>query len=111
MSRLEVHTFMGADCDTDHYVVLAKVRGRLAVSKEETQKFNVGKFNLRKRNEPKVRKKFQIKTSVRYAALENLSDSEDINWTWENIKESIKTLVEESLRLYELMQYKPRFEE
>jgi len=41
--------------------------------------------------------------------LENLRDSEDINRAWENIKESIKALVKESLSLYELMQYKPRF--
>jgi hypothetical protein len=35
---------MGDDCDTDRYVVVAKVRGRLAVSKQETQKFNVEKI-------------------------------------------------------------------
>jgi len=46
-SILEVQTFMGADCDTDHYVVVAKVRERLAVSKQETQKLDVEKFNLR----------------------------------------------------------------
>jgi hypothetical protein len=43
--------------------------------------------------------------------LENLSDSEDINRAWENIKESIKALVKESLILYVLMQHKPRFDE
>jgi hypothetical protein len=31
-------------------VVVAKVRRRLAVNKQETQKFNVEKFNLRKLN-------------------------------------------------------------
>jgi len=48
---------MGADCDTDHYVMVAKVRARLTVSKQGTQKFNVEKFNLRKLNELGVRKK------------------------------------------------------
>ena len=38
-----------------------------------------------------VRKQYQIKISNRFAALENLSDSEDINRAWENIKENIKT--------------------
>jgi hypothetical protein len=37
--------------DTDHYVVVAKVRERLAVSKQETQKFDVERFTLRKLNE------------------------------------------------------------
>ena len=38
----------GADCDTDHYPVIAEVRERLAVSKQESQKFYVEIFNVRK---------------------------------------------------------------
>jgi len=33
---------------TDHYLVVAKVRERLAVSKQAGQKFDVERFNLRK---------------------------------------------------------------
>jgi hypothetical protein len=39
---------VGADCDTDHYLVVAKVRERLAVSKQVAQKFDGERFNLRK---------------------------------------------------------------
>jgi len=42
--------------------------------------------------------------------LENLSDDEDINRTWENIKENIKTLAKESLGLHELKQHRPWFD-
>jgi len=50
-------------CDTDHYLVDTKVREKLTVSKQEAQKFEVERFNLRKLNELKARKQYQIKIS------------------------------------------------
>jgi len=49
------------------------------------------RFNLRKLNELEVIKQYQLEISNRFAALENFSDSEDINRIWENIKENNKT--------------------
>jgi len=43
--------------------------------------------------------------------LENLSDDEDINRAWENIKENIKTSAQESLDMHELKQHRPWFDE
>ena len=34
---LDVRSFRGADCDTDYYQVIARVRERLTVSKQATQ--------------------------------------------------------------------------
>jgi len=59
----------------------------------------VEKFNLRKLSELEVRKQYQIKISNRFAAMENLNDSEDINRAWKNLKKNIKTSVKESLSL------------
>jgi hypothetical protein len=66
-----MRSFRGADCDTDHYLVVAKARERLAVSKQATQNFNVERFNLKNLSELEVRKQYRIKLSNRFAALEN----------------------------------------
>jgi hypothetical protein len=50
---------------------------------------------------------FTVLTFVGFAALENLKESKDINRAWENIKDNIKTSVQQSLGLYVLKQHKP----
>jgi hypothetical protein len=56
-------------------------------------------LNLTKLNALQVRKQYQIKISNRFEALENLSDSKDINRAWEKIKENIKTSAKQTLGL------------
>jgi hypothetical protein len=58
--------------------VVAKVKERLAVSKQAAQKFDREIFNLRKLNELGIRKEYQIEITNRLVALENLSDGEEI---------------------------------
>jgi len=96
LSILDVRSFSRVDCYTNHYLVVAKIRERLAVSKQAAQKFDGERFNLLKLNMLEVRKQYQIEITNRFAALENLSDSEDINRAWENIQEYIKTSTKES---------------
>ena len=97
---LDVWSFEGAGCDTDHYLVVTKVRERLAVSEQAAQKFDGERFNLRKLNGLEVRKQYQIEITNRFAALENISDSEDINRAWQDIKRILKPQVEQLLCNY-----------
>jgi hypothetical protein len=73
---------------------------------KESHKFDLEKLNLRQLNELKVRKQYHINITKRSAAWENLSDSEDIQRDWENIKDHFKISAKGSLHPSELKQHK-----
>jgi len=74
---------------TDQYLGVEKIRKRLAVNRKAVQKFDGERFNLKKLNELKLRKQYEIDVIYKFRTLQNLSDDEDINRASENIKESI----------------------
>ena len=76
-----MRSFTGAECDTYHHLVIAKVRESLAVGKHAAQNFYRQRFNLRKLNEPKVREQNQIEITNSFAALDNLNDEEIVHET------------------------------
>jgi hypothetical protein len=64
-------------------LVVAKVRGRLAVGKQLVKKMDVKRFNLKQLNEEEVKEQYQVTIKNKFTALENLGDNGDINKAWE----------------------------
>jgi hypothetical protein len=70
-SVLDVQSFRGADCDTDHYLVVAKVRERLTVSKRPVNNMDKDRFYLKKLKDGDVKEQYQVTIKNKFAALEN----------------------------------------
>jgi hypothetical protein len=51
---------------------MAKVRERLAASKQTPHRFHMERFNLKKLNELEGKEQYNVEISNRFAALENL---------------------------------------
>jgi hypothetical protein len=69
---LDVRSFKGADCVSDHYLVTAKVRERVSVGQKTAQKLDVKRFSL-KLSELRVMKLYQIEISKSFAAFGNFN--------------------------------------
>jgi hypothetical protein len=75
------------DCDTEHYLVVEKVRERRAVNKQTAHRFHRERFKLTKLNETEGKEHNRVEISNKFAALENLDAEVDINRAWETIRE------------------------
>jgi hypothetical protein len=60
---LDVLSYGATDCDTDHYLVVAKVRERLAVNKQRSHRFHIERFNLKKLNEVEGKEQYWVHVS------------------------------------------------
>jgi hypothetical protein len=60
-------------------LIVAKIKERLAVSKQPVNKTDMDRFNLKKLNEGEVKEQHQVTIKNRFSALENLEDNGDIN--------------------------------
>jgi uncharacterized protein YxeA len=108
-SILDIQLFRAADCDTNNYLVVAKVRERLAVNKQTTHTDHMQRSTCKNLNKVGGKKQYNLEISNRFAAVENLDAEMEISRAWETIRENIKISAKESLGYYELKKHMPRF--
>jgi hypothetical protein len=90
--------------------VVAKVRERLAVNKQRSQRFDMERFNLEKLNDVVGKEQFRVEVSNRFAPLVDLDAEVDINSAWEMMRENINVSTKESLGYFQLKKHKPWFD-
>jgi hypothetical protein len=59
-SVLHVRSFRAADCDSDHYLVVAIFRERLAVNKQRSHRYHMERFNPKKLNEVEGKEEYRV---------------------------------------------------
>jgi len=105
-SKFHVQSLRGTNCDIDCSLVIIKV-WKIGIKLASSTEDWCGGVLSQEAKWARGLETYQIKIWNRFAALENLNDSEAINMAWENIKENIKTSAKEGLGLYELKQHNP----
>jgi hypothetical protein len=79
---LKMSVYRTADCDTDRYLVLAKVRERWTVYKQSSHRFHVERFSLKELHKVEGIERYHVEVSNRFAALEDLDAKVDNNNAW-----------------------------
>jgi hypothetical protein len=67
LNVLDIQSSRVSDCDTDHSLVVAKVRERLVVNKQGSHRFHMERFNLKELNEVAGKEQYRVDVSNRFA--------------------------------------------
>jgi hypothetical protein len=90
---------------------VAKLGEKFSVSKRARQKLDLERFDLKKLDDVEAKEKYQVEISYRFATLESLDESFDINNAWESIREKIKTSAKDNVGYQRLKHNKPWFDD
>jgi hypothetical protein len=67
---------------------VAKVRERLAVNKQRSRSFHMGRFNIKNLNKVEIKERYRVEVSNRFAALEDMNAEAEINSARQTIREN-----------------------
>ncbi|XP_054287800.1 uncharacterized protein LOC129003530 [Macrosteles quadrilineatus] len=107
-----VRTIRGAECGSDHYLVLVKVKQRICIEKRKGQEIHES-IAVEKLREKDTAKEFKIKLSNRFQILEEQeqNDKLTIEERWTSLRNTIQKCAEEVCGKKKRSKNKPWFDE
>lgn len=108
---LDVGAYRGADSDSDHFLVVAKLRARIAASQSGKRANKAESFDIKKLQDGLERVRYQVEISNRFQALEESEENDEPNSRWTAIEKTIKGVAKKVLGKQKKSKSKPWFDE
>lgn len=103
----DVRVYRGADCNSDHYLVVGKLNIKLKV-RQQSDNPNCAKYEITKLNNEEICKAFQTEVG-RLTQLTNINETHTIESLWGNIKNFVTKASEEIIGKQGQTKRKPWF--
>lgn len=92
---IDVRAYRGADIASDHQLVIAKLKIKIARATKQEQSVN-RRYNIRRLKDPNTSQQFSIKLKNRFQALAEMDDG-TIDQKWERVKSTFTITCKEEL--------------
>jgi hypothetical protein len=78
-SLLDVRNKQGADVGSDHHLVMAKVKSKIAFDRDKKMDMKNKKMTVQKLNIPEIKEEFKLVLRNRFSILEAVTDMGNTN--------------------------------
>ena len=96
-SLYDVRSWRNADCDSDHNLVIARVKIRLKVNRGSRNERKM-RFDTERLKENDIKEEYQLELRNRFSVLaEERGEAEDVNQRWRDIEQAVKDVAEETI--------------